>query len=383
MHRLPDDCRCSNLTVSPATWNTKKATTEKDWIISYRFYCPDFPKGKLIQFRAANKEKDIKKRQKLTEVLIRQTLDRLYDGFNPVKKEVVVKKDTTVLSGALQFAICKIKVTDQTRHDIGKTLKKFLESADNLNLDIEVNLITRKHIRAILDDIQANSKKFTDNTFNHHRKYLSILFTELVEFEMIGANPVKDIKKRKVERKIQPVLTSEQRQAIDEHLKQYTSFRRFLHIFFHSGSRIRELMRLKCKDVNLKKQEFTITIQKGRGARQVKKPIKDIVLPFWAEIDLSNPDKFVFARNLEPSLKPIRDDQINKRWRRLVQIPLDIWCSFYSLKHLHSDELAKELGLQAAKSINSHESEHITKFYAQGEGEREKERIRKVGNKFA
>lgn len=383
MHILPENNRCSNITVTPANWNTKKATTDKDWIISYRFYCEEYPKGKLIQFRAPNREKDVKKRQHLTEMLIKYTLDQLYEGMNPVKKSSIEKKDNTSLSGALYFALDKIKVLPETKSDIKFTLEKFLKSAKSLELDTDIKEITRKHIRQILDHVAETSPKFTDNTFNHYRKYLNILFSELVEFEIVGANPVKDIKKRKIARKLRPVLTSEQRKAIDEHLKKYPSFRRFLHIFYHSGSRVRELMRLKCKDVDLKKQEFTVTIKKGQVNRQEKKPIKDIALPFWKEIDLSNPDNFVFSEGLNAGEKPIRPDQINKRWTRLVMESLKITATFYSLKHLHSDEMAKELGLQASKAINSHESEHITKLYAQGEKERERERIKKLGNGFA
>lgn len=383
MLNLPNGNKCSQPSITPANWNTTKAKTDKIWIVSYRFYCPEFPKGKLIQLKAGiNRFKDLKDRQGYAQGVLIDLISDLKNGFNPITNFHPEPVTTSHLMDSLRYALSKLKVTPDTRVDMSGMLDRFGKSVAAINLDLPINQVSRKHIREILDHLERSSEKFTDNTFNYYRKYLSILFSELTEREIIGADPVKSIKKRAITRKLRQTLNERERLMVDEHLKQYPSFRRFLHIFFHSGARVRELMRLRAKDVDLKRQRFKVTIKKGKESREVWKVIKDAALPYWSEIDLSAGDYFIFSEGLEPGPKEIRHDQIQKRWRRLVQIPLGIGVGFYSLKHLHSDELAKELGLQAAQLVNSHTSETTTKVYAQGEKERQMERIKKSGGGF-
>jgi hypothetical protein len=85
-----------------------------------------------------------------------------------------------------------------------------------------------------------------------------------------------------------------------------------------------------------------------------------------------------------PGPKAIRTEQITRRWYTHVKKDLNITADFYSLKHLNTDETAAMLSLEDAAAHNSHTSTVITmKHYAVGEKERQHERLKKVGNKFA
>ena len=97
-----------------------------------------------------------------------------------------------------------------------------------------------------------------------------ILYSELCELEAVESNPVRDIKKKKVVKHIRQVLTPEERVKVNQHLQtNYPEFHRFLHIFFHSGARISELLRLKESDVELASQRYKLIVQKGRSYKQV------------------------------------------------------------------------------------------------------------------
>ena len=73
-----------------------------------------------------------------------------------------------------------------------------------------------------------------------------ILFNEICEQELVESNPVRHIRKKKTIRKIRKVLTENERALVNEFLqKNYPEFHRFLHIFFHSGARITELLRVQ------------------------------------------------------------------------------------------------------------------------------------------
>lgn len=104
----------------------------------------------------------------------------------------------------------------------------------------------------VLDQCSRIKLHWTNNQFNHYRKYISILFTELVEVEAIEYNPVKDIDKQKTIKRIRKTLTKEERKKVNYHLhKNYYSFWRFINIFFHSGARLTEILSVKKEDVDL------------------------------------------------------------------------------------------------------------------------------------
>ena len=108
-------------------------------------------------------------------------------------------------------------------------------------------------------------------------------------------------------------------------------------------------------------------------------------MPLWiAQVAGASPENYVFSEGLLPGTTAIKSYQITKRWYRLVKKKLGITADFYSLKHLNTDETAALLDIKDAAAQNSHTSTVITmKHYAFGEKDRQNERLKKVGNKFA
>jgi len=285
MISLPNGCKCSSLSVYPKNWQSKNAKISFDWYIAYRFYDTQHEKPKLVRVKKMNQFKSLPERQEATKNALLIEMDKLIkEGYNPFIKlqntydtNACINLRTPILN-ALNSVNEKLEVSTHTKNDLKFTLSIVGEAIKSLGLiDYPISEVSRKTIKMILE---AASK--TPDRFNKNRSYLMILFSELCELELVETNPVRDIKKKKVVKHIRQVLTDDERKLVNEHLeKKYPEFHRFLHIFFHSGARISELLRLKASEVDLVTQRYKIIVQKGREYKEVWKTIKDIVLPFW------------------------------------------------------------------------------------------------------
>jgi integrase len=288
---------------------------------------------------------------------------------------------------ALELALAKMKCERHTKEDATSVLKYAKQAAQQLKYDsLPIKDIKRKHIRLILDQCARTKARWSANTFNYYRAYLSLLFKELVEREAIEFNPVKEIAKQKATKLMRTVLRPIDKVLIKVHLtRKAPEFYRFIQIFFHSGARIGELLRLKGSDVNLKTQKYKCLIKKGKSFREVERTIKDLALPYWTEaLQHCGKEGIVFSVGLQPGKKVIRSEQVTRRWEVHVKRDLKVIADFYSLKHLNTDETAALLCIKDAAAHNSHTSTVITmKHYAVGEKERQHERLKKVGNRFA
>jgi len=393
MIQLPNGCYCSELKVNPTNWKTLRATTSKDWYIQYRFYDPTILKNgkiapKLKIIKGMNSSKTREDRRSDTQILIDNELSLLLSGYNPITGIIASEEEINpriYLLEAMAKALDKLTLEPKTRQGIVGMFRHFETGAKKLRYDmVQIGEIKRKHIRAIFDYL-GGKNNWSNNTFNNYRKYMSIIFKELVELEAMEFNPIIGIAKKEVLKKIRTTLTEKERKMVTDHVEsKYPTFWNFLQIFFHSGARISELLLIKKEDVDLKNQRFKIVVKKGRSRKEVMKVIKDVALPFWTNsVQNSKDGDYIFSYDLKPGALPITPIQITKRWYRLVKKPLGITADFYSLKHLNLDETAAILDLQAAASMAGHTTTVVTMaHYAVGEKERIHQRLRAVGNKF-
>lgn len=400
MLTLPNNCYCSELKVIPQNWKTAKASLKKNWMIYYRFYDPRFKgdkkyeKGKLVRLKSMNSFKVLTDRQQHTQHIIDTELKKLKEeALNPILGQHATSMDAasikpnTPFLQALKEAETRISGSKSTKRDLQSMINFVTIAAKQLGLfNTPVNTISRKHIKMVLMQIEANQEKESAHRFNKIRTYLMMLFKELIELEAVDTNPVREISKKQRLVPIRTLLTTEERKRIDKHLKlNHHSFWLFTHIFFHSGARLTEMMQVRRKDVNLIDQYFIVTIKKGKLLKQVQKPIKNASMQYWQKaIADAGAEDYIFSIGLKPGFKAINTDQITKRWKIHVKDKLGIQADFYSLKHLHLDEIAAELGLQDAAAMASHTSTDITlKHYAVHEKQRQNNRLKNLTNAFA
>lgn len=398
MIALPNGCKCSEMKVNPKNWDTSKVSLKKDWLIYYRFYDPlkkeQYPKGKLRIIKGMNACKILEERQAAVRALIELELRELKNfGFNPISRRHVspptknnLPSSDTPFIEALLWVLNKAQYASGTKSDLRSVIKYLKEAAVLLNFDyLPVKELRTSHIIQLLEQCRTLKKTWNSKTFNAYVKYLSLLFAQLVQHQIADINPVTGIKKKKTVKELRKILSQEECRTIDAFAKAFDkNLWRFIHIFFHSGSRTTEILRVKGEHVDLKNQKVKYLVLKGQQPEWIERTIKDISLPLWEEaVKNCRTEEYVFSRGLKPGALSIRPEQICRRWRTHIKKKLGIECDFYSLKHLNTDQTSEQIDLKTASIHNGHKSTDITKIYAVNEKERTHQKIKGIGNQFA
>lgn len=398
---LPNGCHTGKISVSPKNWKSSKASIKKDWYISYRFHDPS--KGiKHRLFAGMNEFKTLQERQSVTDWILKNEIRLLQQGYNPFSDELVTELQNqpglnqyTPFLAALQFVYDSMAKSNakakSTRVNIKSMLKMIAGPADNTGIRfLSISEIGVRHFKALLDNCANTIPGFSNDRHNKFRTYLMILYSELLEYEVVKSCVPRDIKKKKVIKKIRLTLTDEERVLINNHLKKkvYT-FWRLMHIFFHSGCRETEIMKVKVSDVDMINQRFKVTVLKGRSYQEEWRVIKDIVKPLWDELLLNaQPTDFLFAKGLKPGPVAINSNQLTKRWYTHVKADkknggLGIKADLYSLKHSHTTELVELLSEEAAARMNGHKSTAmVVGIYDVKNRQRKQEALKSVDNPF-
>ncbi|MFL9844764.1 tyrosine-type recombinase/integrase [Flavobacterium rhizosphaerae] len=393
MKDLLNGCSYSDIWVSPTNWKTTKKLTG-NWYIQCQFYDPLFSKKYPEGFpfrKKLNRIKNLEARRAAVALLLNE-IPKLFEekGYNPITKVFMARKidNQTLISPetefieALKYALTKVVVSEYTMRDLKVIVNNIEKAVKSMQLDLPLKNVNRLLIKQVLERLPMTPYKY-----NKYLTHLSILYNELVELEALEYNYIRDIRKRKTVKKIREVLTPEERKKVFVHLKaNYTSFWVFMIIYFHSGGRITELLNLKVRDINLTRQYYRTVIKKGSHYREVDRPIKDIALEFWSGlIKDAEPDMYVFAENLEPGHrdKPIRIEQITRRWRTHVKQQLDITADFSSLKHSNLTETVDELSAQLAAKLAGHTTTTmVNRHYDVNKEAREMEILKRMKNHF-
>lgn len=297
-------------------------------------------------------------------------------------------------------------------HIKSKDIKAILDNCRNLVVERVVNKRVERDGKMVVERIKVDGKLvpvktivyqkkvWNDNQYNHFRSYLGILFSKLKKQEILEYNPidnidVKDTTPEDPEERENLILTDAQRLQINEYTKEKTpEFNRLIHIFFNSGARRKEMVRVQGKHVDIPRQRFKVLVKKRKKWTWVWKTIKDVVLDQWVQaMDGCGPEDYVFSKGLRPGPKPIRPEQITRRWLRHVKKALGFSDNdFYHLKRLHTTEILdmlskqieqEEEAAQVAAEHNSHTSTAmVVNIYDAKKDKRKHNKIRKAGNGF-
>ena len=397
MIQLPNGCYVSEFEVTPKNWETKKATTQKDWVIYYTFFDPQYSTGKRCQVRGMNRFKNLSERQRRTKTIMKAELQNLQTGFNPFKKEIIAPVNSEVnpntpFIAAIKIAYTKIKAVKGTLTDIRAVIRGVELSAKQLGIEnYPIKNVSRKYFKMIFERCKENNKQFSAARQNRYRAYLMRLYKELIEMEAVEANPLRDIKKEKITKMERVMPSPDQRNKINEHLKvNHYNFWRWVQVFFASGSREIELMRVQKKHVNLSDQSCLYLVKKGQEERWVRRPITDSAIHLWEEIlsESKNEEDFLFSRFLKPGAKKIGEDKLMRRWRDYVKIELGINVDLYTLKHLNTTEVMDKLDklynpIKEVEKLTAHkDGAMIVQIYDKHNKSRKDNKIKTIGGTF-
>lgn len=272
-----------------------------------------------------------------------------------------------------------------------KFLKQAAVKADILYTPI--SLLKSRHIKILLKTLPEIKGHLSDSMFNKYRSTLHTLFNWIIdqEYEVLEINPVSTVRKKDELRKIKITLTAAERLEVDHHLrkKKQKEFRLYSRLFYHTGARSTELLKVKGRHVDLINQQVKCTIIKGGKKFELNKPIKTITIRHW-KLALKNcgPDDYVFSIGLKPGPISIDSSQINRRWNRHIKAPKDkgglgIKVDFNAYRHQNTTEMVDRYGYQVAAINNSHKSfEMVRRVYDIKRDQRERESVIEATNYF-
>lgn len=398
MKNLINGCSYTETWVSPANWQTltAKKSLKLIWYVACKFYDPNFENeysnGFLFKKRL-NRYKTLEERKRAV-IIVKSEMDKmLSEGYNPILGEfmhldIYEAQNTEIgLIDALNRVFKNKLGAYSTIIDIRSVLNYFGKSAKVLNLyNKPINQVRRADIKAILNNVYNINENFTDKRYNKYVKYLSGLFSDMEELEIIESNPMIRMKSKKTVHKLKEVLTNEQRERIKSHIyKNYPDYWIFINIYFNAGCRLTEIMNLKISDLDMDNQRFKVLVKKGRDYYEKYYPIKDIALKYWY-IHLSHPHKktdYLFQFDYKPGPRKSDRHHPSRLWKTVVKDELKIKIDLSSLRHLNLDEITMLRSLGAAAVAGGHTSTRmVEKHYAVRERERQVENLKSVDNEF-
>jgi integrase len=346
----------------------------------------------------------------MAEQLIGDEMEKLMEGFNPFKRELIVPVNADVTPNtpfiqALQICFKKIKGVKGTLVDIQSVIKGTSYAAEKLGIDrMPIKSVSRKYFKMIFEQCKIDNPRFSDNRQNVYRKWLKRVYDELIEMEAVETNPLISIKKLKTSRKERIIPTNEERKLINDFLHtKYYNFWRSVQIFFTSGAREIELMAVKKSDVDLQNQKCRYTIKKRKQEEIVWRPITYAALPLWEEIyNEAKEGDYIFSYNLKPGPHFLNTEALSKRWKRHIKggvksrskkggkisTGLQLNIDLYTLKHLNTTELMDKLDKEYnpakdVKELTAHKEEAmIVKIYDVHNKERKDEKVKRIGGRF-
>ena len=158
---------------------------------------------------------------------------------------------------ALQKAYDKGNFVGRTKSDLKGVLKYISRAAAVLQIDfLPIKDFKTSHLLLLMEECGKIKDQWTNNNYNTYLKYLSILFGIILQYRAMEYNPARDVRKKKTTKSARRILTAEECKRIDEFTRSFdVHLWQFIHIFFHSGSRTTEILRVQGEHVDLKAQK--------------------------------------------------------------------------------------------------------------------------------
>ena len=408
MINLPGNRRMGKVSITPENWKTGgKTLLKKQWVIRYRYYDDNKGISKQIWISDFNRIDDLEERRRQLKDALDAEIENLKNnGWDPIAKACIASLTKKVVNNeisnfmsfeaALKFADTKIKVSEETRkHETAPLLKQLLAHAVKIGIANEpIKDVTRKNLRELIEKCATTlptknkpESVYSQDKYNRCRKVLSYYYKELLDYEVVEANIPSSLNKvKQALKKVAAEISPESQKKVSDFLREnHRPFWLYLQTFYNSAPRSTEMMRLKVKDVDLKKQQVKYLVQKGKVYEEKYRVIPDIAVPYWKEVIGNAPAEwYVWGKGLQPDEKPINSYQIHKRWRRLVTSReefKDISITFYQLKHLRLTDVANNEGIEQAGKLAAENPGTVSKHYDMNNG-RLDDKLKKSGKEF-
>lgn len=363
------------------SWTTPKVKSfpiesNKDWYVWFRF-------NGILKFvkTGLNKIPDYNERLEEANALAEVLDEKLKKGWIPLKTKAVITRESLTIIEALDFGLEKKKLTltKDSLKDYRCAVNFFKAAAKKLKIDkIPIYSCERYHIKLAMEKVQIE-QNWTNKNYNKNLGYIQAIFTELVEWEHIKTNIVRDIRSKKEDKTegyIQP--TESEKIQIFAHLKAIDyNYYVFASIEYYLGIRPKEILLLKCGDIDFENKTIKILPEDSKDSSYRYVPILKPVMDLLLKMDLSNKDYYLIGRPKPygcrffkyeyfcPNPYPIKRDTATRKWKEYIIDGLGINVKCYSLKHSGANaKLKAGMDLKTISEIFGHSDEKITEIYA-------------------
>lgn len=422
---LPHGCTSTLPYISPNNWDSSRSSSKETWYLRYTFYDPiRRPQGFAVNWEGGVNEAEHvtwEARRDVAKQILKDTTEALKEGYNPIIREFTTPSlpfiepsnqqeaetksfltpDTAVID-CLKWAYSQIGEETGTKKDMRNYLHHIFPGLMVIRYDkIPVKEITPQHVLHILEAASKITSrwdekkkkdvplKWSNYKYNKTLDYLSMLFRLVGTLKITTANPCHGLEKKRWGKKPKVALTEKECIAIDKALSQNEPrYHRFIKIFFTSGSRKTEMMKIQGRDVLLDQDVFYrwVMKRKSKEYEQIRTTIPQSAKHLWQELlrECRSPDNYLFGRGFQPGKEAIGVDNINTYWAEFVQKPLGIKQGPYILKSMYLTALKKKYGSGTAAVHAAHKSEEmIDEVYDLDKDESEHKRIREANISFA
>lgn len=386
--------------------NPKHSDMDKTWRVRFRF----FYLGKWHQISRKgelNSTTSYKQRLRDAITLIGVLKDRLNRGWNPVLgtypeksiKEINIERlQQMTFDEGLEFA--KSKLESQWKHktvqDYSSKIKYLKTACEHLGLTKPVKDFRKAEFKAILEQVVKDRGLGSDG-FNQYRTFLSGLVSELVEWDVIEGNLIRDIKTRPTLKKVAHRPPSQdQKLLIVSRIKEYyKEYFRFLSVLYGCGIRPKEITQIKIKHLHKLEGIFRLPAEITKNGVESDVAIPDWVMDLLMEMKLEkhDPEHYIFAGKgnmFLPGKNKMHSNSTTHWWKKIVKLPIDKGglglseVDQYSFKKLSADDLVRLKRREGADNLLSlakehfrHSDESVTAVYTEEHKEIAKELIKR------
>ena len=381
MKQLKGNCRYGKMTIYPPDYKSgKKSLLKIDWYIKYRFYDDNLKKSKQVVIKGGvNTLDEVSQRIIDIDDIKKKEIDSLENrGWNPILGHSKVPyldpenkelNKFTYLIPALKEAIKLLQVIPDTiEKEYNPAINALERACKALGFDdIGIFDITLKHLYQIAEKaaITEKTKEYSGQKFNRLKKVLRRLYSELLLLEVVPANLPMSLPRKKEDAKKKKVpYSAKEMELINAKLKgESPELWLYVRIFFHSGARSTEMLRVKRKDVDFDRQVITYLVLKGKKYEYKERPLLNVAIDLWKQACKgAKPDQYIFGEGLHPSDKPMTKNALKLRYQRFCK-KHGLPNSMYVFKHMHVTELIKKIGIGKAAGINAESEKMLRDHY--------------------
>lgn len=318
-----------------AKLNDRNNDLSKNWYVEYQYINPESKQWVRFRTWISSRLKTGTARREKAATVCKNLNTWLISGGNPFAKELIGSRS---LKESLLY-ILSIKESNcrrRTYHTYKHVLMLFFKYLDKKKLsNITIDDINSSIAQEFMDWTKMEHG-VQNRTHNYYLMDISTFFNELVNRNLIEANPFKGIKKLEAEETSIVAFKKSELEIVKTKLREDDKILYCIAgLVFYGALRPAEIMRLKVADMYIDEGLVHISGGQSKNKRNAWINImnKDFIEDLKTlDLDLYPEDYFIFTRHLKPGIKEAAPTRIAERWRKWAN-QNNIKRNIYDLKH--------------------------------------------------